>query len=396
LSLTFPEKFAAIDFVVQKYAEMSSQPFDLSTAVRYHAGKFPPQSLDYAPLMEPLLRATDALARYDQMLKGMHNSEILLAPLRNQEAVISSRMEGTISTMDEILQYSAEYAEEDHPAEVRSEVIETILYRRALNAAQRQLEEGYPLSASLVKSIHRQLLSWGRGATKSPGHFKSEQNYVGDRNSRLIRFVPISPEQLPGGIETLFSFMGSDGFPVLVRTALAHIEFEALHPFEDGNGRVGRMLVTLMLWQTGVISAPHFYISRFFEDHKDDYIGLMREVSESGKWEAWCGFFLAAIEEQAKNNLAVAESIRSLYEDMKVHFASVLSSKWAVKALDYIFTNPIFRNNGFTGKSGIPAGTAARFTRMLLDGGLLQTVRPAAGSRPATYRFEPLMERVRV
>lgn len=375
---------------------MRDKSLDLTDAVAYHEGSFPPQELHYGALMEPLLRATDALARYDQMLKGMHNSEILLAPLRNQEAVISSRMEGTISTMDEILQYQAEYSEEESPTEVRSEVIETILYRRALNSAQTQLEQGYPLSSSLIKSVHRQLLSWGRGAAKSPGQFKREQNYVGDRDSRVIRFIPISPEQLPGGMERLFSFIETDTFPVLVRTALAHIEFEALHPFEDGNGRVGRMLVTLMLWRSATISAPHFYISRFFEDHKDEYIHLMREVSRTGDWEAWCRFFLTAVESQAVDNLRVAESIRTLYEEMKVRFASTLSSKWAVRALDYIFTHPIFRNSGFTNNSGIPAATAARFTRILLDDGLLQTVRLASGRRPATYRFEPLMQRVRV
>jgi Fic family protein len=282
------------------------------------------------------------------------------------------------------------------PNEVRSEVIETILYRRALNSAQNQLEQGYPLSPSLLKSIHGQLLSWGRGATKSPGAFKKEQNYVGEQNSRVIRFIPISPEQLPGGIETLFSFLASDTFPLLVRTALAHLEFEALHPFEDGNGRVGRMLVTLILWNSGVIAAPHFYISRFFEDHKDEYIHLMRKTSRTGSWEEWCRFFLTAVEKQAQDNLAVAESIRSLYEEMKSHFSSVLSSKWSVVALDYLFANPIFRNSSFTQKSGIPAATAARFTRILLDQGMLQTIRASSGRRPATYRFEPLMTRVRV
>lgn len=376
---------------------MNDKQLDLSQAVSYHSGQFPPTQLDYTALMEPLLKATDALARYDQMLKGMHNSEIFLAPLRNQEAVISSRMEGTISTMDEILQYQAEYEEEEKPpSEVRSEVIETILYRRALNSAQRQLEQGYPLSPSLIKSIHRQLLSWGRGATKSPGAFKKEQNYVGDRNSRSIHFIPISPEQLPGGIETLFNFIASDQLTLLVRTAVAHLEFEALHPFEDGNGRVGRMLVTLMLWNSGIIAAPHFYISRFFEDNKDEYIRLMRETSRTGSWEAWCRFFLAAVESQALENLAVAESIRSLYEGMKTQFADLLSSKWSVQALDYIFANPIFRNSSFTQKSGIPAATAARFTRILLDQGMLQTIRPSSGRRSATYRFEPLMTRVRV
>lgn len=375
---------------------MKDNELDLSQAVHYHDGQFPPQELDYPALMDPLLRATDALARYDQMLKSMHNSEILLAPLRNQEAVISSRMEGTISTMDEILQYQAEYPEGDAPSEVRSEVIETILYRRALNSAQQQLEQGYPLSQSLVKSVHRQLLSWGRGATKSPGQFKIEQNYIGDRDSRLIRFVPISPEQLPGGLDELFRFIDSDRYPVLIRTALAHIEFEALHPFKDGNGRVGRMLVTLMMWRSGVIAAPHFYISRFLEDKKDDYIHLMRETSRDGQWEPWCRFFLTAIEQQAQSNLAIAESIQGVYEDMKLHFATLLSSKWAVRALDYIFTYPIFLNNGFTHDSGIPSATAARFTRVLLDEGMLHTVRPAAGRRPAIYRFEPLMRLVRV
>jgi len=346
--------------------------------------------------MEPMLKATDSIARYDQMLKGMHNSEILLAPLRNQEAVISSRMEGTISTMDEILQYQAEYAEEEAAPEVRSEVIETILYRRALTSAQRQLEQGYPLTPSLVKSIHRQLLSFGRGAAKAPGEFKKEQNYIGDLDSRKIRFIPVSPEQLVGGMENLFAFIGTDTYPTLIRTALAHLEFEALHPFQDGNGRVGRMLVTLMLWNAGIISAPHFYISRFFEDNKEEYIHLMRDASKNGAWENWCRFFLTAVERQAMDNLNVAESIRSLYEEMKHLFADLLSSKWSFQALDYIFTQPIFRNNNFTSKSGIPVATAARFTRVLLERGLLQTVREASGRRPATYRFEPLMERVRV
>jgi len=375
---------------------MKDNSFDFSQAVSYHAGAFPPVTVDYAQVMEPLLRATDSLARFDQMLKAMHNSEILLAPLRNQEAVISSRMEGTISTMDEILQYQAEHAEAETSTEVRSEVIETILYRRALNAAQKQLQDGYPLSASLVKSMHRQLLSLGRGANKSPGQFKQEQNFIGDKGSRIIRFIPISPEQLPGGIEALFTFIGTGAQPPLLRTALAHLEFEALHPFEDGNGRVGRILVTLMLWKSGLISAPHFYISRYFEEHKEDYIHLMRETSRTCTWEPWCAFFLTAVEQQAQHNLQVAESIRSLYEEMKSRFASTLSSKWAVRALDYIFANPIFRNSSFTRDSGIPAATAARFTRVLQEEGLLQVVRAAAGQRPATYRFEPLMERVRV
>lgn len=371
---------------------------DTSNAIHYHLGKFPPLQLDYARLMPGLLAATAALARYDQMLRSMHNSEIFLAPLRGQEAVISSRMEGTISTLDEILQLQAEFDDDDEGAasEYRVDVIETALYRRALNTAQRQLEEGHPLSESLVKSIHRQLLSFGRGAKKAPGEYKREQNYIGERSNRKVSFVPIAPEHLASGMEALFKLTGDEAMPVLLRTALAHAEFESLHPFEDGNGRVGRMLISLMLWRGDAISAPHFYISRYFEDHKDEYLDRLRRVSELNDWDGWCEFFMSAVAQQAVGNLEVAQNISDFYEDMKSRLIDLLSSKYAVAALDYLFTYPVFSNSRFTSKAGIPSQTAARFTRVLLQEGLLQTVTEAAGRRSAVYRFEPLMERVRV
>lgn len=371
--------------------------FDTSNAVPYHLGRFPPPQLDYARLMPGLLEATAALARYDQMLRGMHNSEIFLAPLRSQEAVISSRMEGTISTLDEILQLQAEFGDDDEKAapEFRIDVIETALYRRALNTAQHQMEQGRPLSESLVKSIHRQLLSFGRGANKSPGEYKREQNYIGERGSRKVSFVPIAPEHLASGMEALFKLAGDDAKPALLRTALAHAEFESLHPFEDGNGRVGRMLITLMLWQGGAISAPHFYISRYFEDRKDEYLDRLREVSAKDDWDGWCEFFLAAVAQQAVRNLEAAQGISDFYDEMKPRFIDLLSSKYAVAALDYFFTYPLFSNSRFTNRAGIPSQTAARFTRVLLQEGLLQAVSKASGRRSAIYRFEPLMKRVR-
>jgi Fic family protein len=371
---------------------------DTSKAVGYHDGRFPPSSLDYARLLPALLAATDALARYDQMLKGLHNNEIFLAPLRNQEAVLSSRMEGTISTMDEILQLEAEYADQpDQPdGERRSDGVETLLYQVALRTAQQQMAEGRPLTISLLKSIHQQMLSYGRGAQKTPGAFKTEQNYIGERGSREVTYVPIAPEKLDTGMEALFALIGDQTRPILLRAALAHVEFEALHPFKDGNGRVGRMLITLMLWAEGAISAPYFYISRYFADHKADYIAAMREVSAKGAWDEWCIFFLTAVKEQAIHNLEATNRIRALYERMKPRFAEVLASKWSVQALDFVFTSPVFLNSRFTRQAGIPTPTAARFTRLLLQAGLLQTLREAAGRQSAIYRFEPLMELVRV
>lgn len=370
---------------------------DFTSSVQYHYEKFPPQNLDYGKIVNSLLKATDALARYDQMLKNMHNSEILLAPLRNQEAVISSRMEGTISTMDEILKFEADSENDSKEAKnVRSEVFETILYQRALLNAQRAMKDGYPLSQHLIKTLHQQLLSFGRGAQKSPGQYKTEQNYLADKIKQKVLFTPISPEKLNDGLEQLFTYIKNSSDPILIKTALMHLEFEALHPFQDGNGRIGRMLITLLLWSSGTISEPQFYVSGYMEEHKDEYIDTMRNVSKNNNWEAWCIFFLKAIEKQAIRNLEIAESIKNLYEEMKHVFSDVLSSKWSVNALDYIFTNPIFRNNIFTSKSGIPEATAARFTRILLDKELLRTLEESSGRRPALYAFEPLLKLVRV
>lgn len=368
----------------------------IENAVTYHYDKFPPKRLDYEKLVPTLLKATDAIARYDQMLKSMHNSEILLAPLRNQEAVISSRMEGTVSTMDEILKYEADHDSESKNINVRSDVIETILYQRALRTAQSAMMEGYPLSESLIRAIHQKLLSFGRGAKKSPGKLKNEQNYLADKLKKEILFIPVSPEKLRDGLDKLFDYVENSDNPNLIKTALTHIEFEALHPFKDGNGRIGRMLITLMLWNSGMISAPHFYISAYFEENKDLYIDTMRKVSADGDWESWCVFFLDAVEKQAVSNLMIAENIRSLYEEMKDVFSEILASKWCISALDFVFTNPVFRNNKFTSTSGIPESSAARFTRVLLERGIIRTVEEASGSRAALYSFEPLMQLVRV
>lgn len=371
---------------------------DQQKAIIYHYGRFPPQGLRLEKIIDSLLKATDALARYDQVLKSLHTTEFFLAPLRNQEAIISSRMEGTISTLDEILQFEADFDEtsEEDPEKVRSEVYETILYQRALSNAQQSMRDGYPLSQHLIKTIHQQLLSFGRGAEKSPGQYKIEQNYLADKIKQKIEFIPINPEKLVEGMDELFIYLTESKDAVLIKTAIMHVEFEALHPFKDGNGRIGRMLIPLYLWATGSISAPHFYISGYMEKHKDVYIDTMRRVSSDGNWEDWCNFFFKAIEDQAIRNTEVAESIKRLYEEMKSIFSDTLSSKWSVTALDFIFANPVFRNNRFTSASGIPLQTASRFTRLLVEKNLLRTIKDASGRRPALYAFEPLLELVRV
>ena len=372
------------------------EELNFDKAIDYHYGEFPPNSLDYSRLIIPLGKATDAVARFDQMLQHMHNSEFLIAPLRNQEAILSSRMEGTISTMDEILQYEADHEEDVNTSNVRSDVIETILYQRALKLAQKTIEEGRPIDSFLLRGLHQKLLSFGRGADKSPGEFKTEQNYLVDKTKRNVLFIPVSPLKMNEGLESLFNYIEHKEENILIKTALSHVEFEALHPFQDGNGRIGRMLITLMLWNADVISSPHFYISRYFEERKDLYVDSMRNVSKENDWTSWCELFLDAVEKQAISNLETAESIKDLFDRMKTIFSEKLASRYHDKALDFVFTNPMFRNNKFINDSGIPKSTAYSFIRTLLEEDLLRTVQEPSGSRAALYVFEPLVELVRV
>lgn len=369
--------------------------YNLKHAVNYHYNQFPPEKIDYSAFIKDLVAATDAIARFDQMMKNLHNSEILLAPLRNQEALLSSRIEGTISTMDEILQYEADYGGSEVPT-AKTDIIETILYQRTLKSAQKAIEEGYPFSASFIRQMHQQLLFLGRGAAKTPGQFKTEQNYLADKIKREIQFIPISPEKLLDGLDNLFQFLNSPELPPLIKTAVMHLEFEALHPFKDGNGRIGRMLIPLYLWKEGILSQPHFYISGYFEQNREAYIHEMREVSRTNNWNSWIRFFLVAVEQQAISNLEIAESIRDLYERTKAEFSELLSSKWNMEIVDFIFTHPVFRNNTFISKTKIPTATGAQITKRLLENGYLAVKEEAAGRKAAMYSFEPLMELVRV
>lgn len=369
----------------------------LDGAVTYHYGKFPPRNLGFEVLFDPATDTAAAISRYDQMLAAMHNSEILLAPLRNQEAVVSSRMEGTISTLDEVLRIEAEDEVDQDTAfrMARSEAVETFLYTRAMQRIQREIESGKPISEFLIRAAHQILLSFGRGAEKSPGAYKTEQNYVGEKRIKSVSFVPISPEALPSGMQSLVTFIREDPLNKLLKTAIAHVEFEALHPFKDGNGRIGRMLITLMLWTSGLIQQPHFYVSSYFERYRDDYIDKMRRVSSHDEWTEWCVFFLNGLREQAERNVAVAQKIFHLYDEMKLRFRDELKSEWSVEALDFMFANPSFKNSKFTSHDRIPPHVAASMSRKLREVGILSQIVAGSGRRPAIYGFEPLISIIR-
>ncbi len=365
--------------------------YDASEAVEYHYCAFPPAPPDLNQLARAYSAALAALVRYDTLLQTMPNSDLLLAPLRARDAVVSSRMEGTISTLEEVLRLEADSGDTDVSAPVRSAPLEVALYARALRMAEGEIRGGYPVSEALIRNAHRVLLSFGRGASSPAGTYKSAQNYIGDHRRRRVDFIPISAEQLPMGMAALMDFIRDTPAEPLIATAIAHVEFEALHPFDDGNGRLGRMLIPLLLWQKGLLSAPHFYVSDYFEQHKDAYIERMRAVSAEGDWTGWTRFFLQALEAQAISNTETVGAILAHYEEMRTRFRDLLRSRWSVEALNYMFENPIFRNNRFTRDAGIPKPTANTFTRRLLEAGILQTLLPPAGRAPGLYAFPSLL-----
>ena len=229
------------------------------------------KELEWLTLIPLLSPAAAALARYDALLDVIPNPRLLLAPLMTREAVLSSRIEGTQATMGDVLQFEAGQA----PASPRrrDDIQEVLNYRTAMGQAEQLLIEGrLPLCQRVLKAAHNVLMQGVRGANKSPGEYRCIPNWIGppgcDREE--ARFVPMAADLLPQAMTAWERYMHSEAPDRLVQLAILHGEFEALHPFLDGNGRLGRMLVPLFLWQVDLIRAPVFYMSAYLEDHRDD------------------------------------------------------------------------------------------------------------------------------
>ncbi len=358
--------------------------------VHYHQGGFPPE-LHWPELIPYLGTAAAAVARYDGILAAIPNPDILLSPLSTQEAVLSSRIEGTQATMGEVLGYEAG-ASPELSEDRREDIREVLNYRRAMRLAEEVLGT-LPLSLRLMKQVHGVLMDGVRGHGKAPGEFRKNANWIGPPGSTMktARFVPIGADKLPDALGTWESFAHSEQPDTLVQLALLHAEFEALHPFLDGNGRLGRMLIPLFLWQQKLIRRPMFYMSAYLEANRDDYYAYLLGISESGNWTSWCKFFLSGVTEQAEQNTAKAQEILELYDALKSVVVAETNSQYAIAALDWIFDRPIFKSTGFVAHSQIPDSTARRILRAFRDLGLVKEIRPAAGRRPATYTFPRLL-----
>jgi len=277
----------------------------------------PPKPTLQLESIYPLLdRANIGIGQLDGIGNILPDQELFLYVYIRKEAVLSSQIEGTQSSLSDLLTYE----NEEVPGVPEYDVIKVSNYVAAMEHGLRRLSEGFPLSLRLIKEIHEILLSKGRGSVKQPGEFRRSQNWIGGTRPGNARFVPPPPEkimELMGELE-LFLHDEKPILPTLVKAALAHLQFETIHPFLDGNGRLGRLLITFILCVEGLLNKPLLYLSLYFKTHREQYYDYLQRVRETGDWESWIKFFLEGVIETANQAIKTAKNIIQLFtEDRK-------------------------------------------------------------------------------
>lgn len=357
----------------------------------YIPDSMPLTNLDHGRSIRLIGPANAALARYDGLLQSVINPSVMLSPLTTQEAVLSSKIEGTQATVDEVLEYEAGI---EFDAEKVKDIQEIVNYRTTLTLAEETLAQR-PLNLALLRQMHATLMNSVRGADKSPGQFRVHQNWIGPGGCTIDQatFVPPSPLQLLDHLEAFERYLSGDDVDPLIQVAVVHAQFELLHPFNDGNGRMGRLLIPLFLFQKKTLASPMFYLSEFLESHRDEYYARLRGISQQSDWTGWVEFFLNAIVVQAKLNTLRVYGIQMLYEEMKQRLSDLLKSQYAIQVLDVLFDHPTFRTTDFVTRLGIARPTAMRFLKTLREAKVIHPIREQSGSRSAVFAFRELLNR---
>lgn len=360
---------------------------------RYRPDFYPPDSLDWPALLPLIGRAQRAIAGYEGVLHGVPNPDVLLSPLSVQEAVLSSRIEGTQSSLSEVLALGANGDVSDEAAPTKRDAQEVLHYRIALLVAT-ELMERLPLSQRVVRQAHEVLMRGTRGRTADLGSFRRIQNWIGPPGSteETATLVTCPVPEIPDAMAAWERYLHEETPDALVQLGVAHVWFEAIHPFLDGNGRLGRLMVPLFLMAKGLLQRPNFYLSEYLERFREGYYRNLLSAQSGGDWAPWLRFFLTALEKQAVANTEKARRILALYTARKDWVARTTRSQHAVRSLDFMFGQPVFRTSEFVAKSGVPRPTALRILRVLRDHRMLREVAPARGRHPAVLAFGELIE----
>jgi Fic family protein len=351
----------------------------------------PLSGLDWEALIPLIGKANRALAHYDGVLYGVPNPNVLLSPLTTQEAVLSSRIEGTQATLGEVLKFEA--GEEIEEQSRREDIYEIINYRRTLRVAEEELKRR-PFNLNLLLRLHEVLLDSVRSRDKAQGRFRTVQNWIGAPGSPIeqAEFVPPEPMLVPACLDNWEKYYHAEERDPLVQLAIVHAQFETIHPFLDGNGRLGRILVPLFLYEKAILSRPMFYLSVYLEAHREEYIEHLRELGQPRSWNRWIAFFLHALVEQAHANAAKARDIMSLYEMLKHQVIELTRSQYAVLLLDRLFEEPIFQSTHLAEHESMPSKPMVMtLLKTLREAGILKVLREGSGRRAQVLAFAALI-----
>ena len=337
-------------------------------------------------LQRLLSEADRALGRLDGSVHTLPNPDLFVYMYVRKEAVLSSQIEGTQSSLQDLLSAEAEVGGGAPP-----DVDEVVNYVRAMNRGLARLKE-LPVSVRLIREIHAELLHGVRGSRLTPGELRRSQNWIGPGGASLANatFVPPPPEDVPGALGDLETFLHlSDDVPLLVKFGLAHAQFETIHPFLDGNGRLGRLLMTFLLCERGVLEQPALYLSHYFKVHRQEYYERLQAVRDGGDWEGWLAFFLKGIVEVSAQAAETARRILALREEHRSLIAERLgrAAGNGHRVLQHLYVRPIVSATHVQDLLGSTFAGANQIVKRLEGLGILVEITGQARHR--RFRYEP-------
>lgn len=345
----------------------------------------PVPALDLTGSLQPLLeRAHLALGRLDSIAALLPDRSLFLYSYVRKEAVLSSRIEGTQSSLSDLLLFEMDEA----PGVPLADVVEVSNYVAALDHGLARLRGGFPLSNRLLREVHGVLLARGRGSGKAPGEFRRSQNWIGGSRPGNARFVPPPYTEVEPCMAALERFLhaNDDGLPVLVRAGLAHVQFETIHPFLDGNGRVGRLLITFLLCQAGVLREPLLYLSLHVKQHRAAYYDLLGGVRHDGDWEAWLQFFLDGVGVTAEGAVSAAQRLSALFAQDREHILPTGRRAGSVlRVFDALKKRPVSSLQQLSGLSGLTFPTTGAAMDVLVSLGIAREMTGKRRNRVFAY-----------
>ena len=346
----------------------------------------PTPELDFGEdLRLPLEAATTALGRLDAVSELLPDPAIFVYGYVRKEAVLSSQIEGTQSSLADLMLHEVGGA----PGGDRTDILETSNAVAALSHGVQRLRDDFPISNRLMREMHATLLASGRGKSMAPGQFRRSQNWIGGSCPGNADFVPPPPHRVEDCMADLERFIHAtdDGLPVLIKAGLAHVQFETIHPFLDGNGRLGRLLITLMLCDAGLLREPILYLSLYFKRHRSTYYQLLHDTRRTGDWEAWLRFFLNGVREVAESAVATARSIRDTIREDRSRIGRLgRRAGSALRVHQSLVERPAGNIGGLASRTGLSPPTVAAVLRLLEQ---LDIVREVTGrQRGKVFTYE--------